>query len=396
MQRHVAVGGVLRRLCVSSLGAATAVRSMASASVLSVERASFPVTPADPFLFLAYHQDYYPGGKAESMEAPHRGNGADFDQTRPYRMYHGDTVPGFPQHPHRGFETITVVLNGTCDHTDSLGGAGRYGGNGKYADVQWMTAARGIVHGEMFPLRNVAPMTNTLQLFQIWLNLPRASKMAPPTYVMTWAEQMKVLQGTGGAECQLAAGSLGNETASVAPPPHSWGADPAHDVGVFVMSIPPGGSFTLPPAKSGAQASRSAYLVEGPKDKENAERVTIGGVAAPGGRGIFKLRSDVETICANAAAAGTEQAVVLVLQGVPIKEPVAQHGPFIMSTRAEIDQAFADYRSTRFGGWPWEQDAVVFPREQGRFADVIVDGQKVRSYPPGAESTSGKPKGELR
>ena len=363
-------------------------------SVLSVIATGFPMKAVDPFLFAVYHKDAYPGSSPASMDAPRRGNGADFDMAAPYRMYHGFTVPGFPQHPHRGFETITVILQGTCDHTDSLGGAGRYGGDGKHADVQWMTAGSGIVHGENFPLRNVSPKTNTLQLFQIWLNLARVNKLAQPTFVMTWAEQMHVIPGTGGAECQLAAGTLGNATANIGPPPHSWGADPAHDVGVFLITVPPGGSYTLPPATTGALAQRTAYLVEGPTDKENASRMTIGGVPGPGGRGVFTLRADVATPCVNAAVPGEgHTALILVLQGIAIKEPVAQHGPFVMNTQAEIETAFSDFRRTKFGGWPWDEDAVVFPREQGRFADVIVDGKKVRTTPP---EQGGRTEHELR
>jgi len=115
------------------------------------------------------------------MQAPKRGNGADFDPKAPYRMYHGDRVPGFPQHPHRGFETVSCSITGLVDHTDSCGNAGRYG----FGDLQWMTAGKGVVHGEMFPLVN-RNSPNTLRFFQIWLNLPAKSKMVNPDFVMVW------------------------------------------------------------------------------------------------------------------------------------------------------------------------------------------------------------------
>lgn len=142
-----------------------------------------PIAPQavkSPFLFCVYHNDSYPAGN-DKMEAPRRGNGADFNPSAPYRMYHGDRIPGFPQHPHRGFETVTVTLSGSgmIDHTDSLGNAGRYG-NG---DLQWMTAGKGIVHGEMFPLVH-QDRPNPLRLMQIWLNLPKVNKMVDPTFVM--------------------------------------------------------------------------------------------------------------------------------------------------------------------------------------------------------------------
>ncbi len=100
----------------------------------------FPFKTLDPFLFCVYHNDAYPAGSETDMFAPARGNGADFDWTKRYRMYHGDRIPGFPRHPHRGFETLTLVQEGTCDHSDSLGAAGRYGGDGRRGDLQWMTA----------------------------------------------------------------------------------------------------------------------------------------------------------------------------------------------------------------------------------------------------------------
>jgi quercetin 2,3-dioxygenase len=133
-----------------------------------------PMPTLDPFLFCVYHKDHYPPGNHE-MEAPRTGNGSDFDASAPYRMYHGETIPGFPQHPHRGFETITATMEGIIDHADSVGNAGRYG----MGDVQWMTAGRGCVHSEMFPLLKQSA-DNPTRFFQIWLNLPAAKKMVDP------------------------------------------------------------------------------------------------------------------------------------------------------------------------------------------------------------------------
>ena len=152
--------------------------------IKSIQPLSYPNPTLDPFLFMVYHKDHYPAGN-DKMEAPMRGNGAHFDTDAPYRMYHGERTPGFPQHPHRGFETLTATLEGLIDHTDSLGCGGRYGGG----DLQWMTAGKGIVHGENFPLVNDKG-PNTCRLFQIWLNLPAAKKMSDPTYVMHWNEKI--------------------------------------------------------------------------------------------------------------------------------------------------------------------------------------------------------------
>ena len=136
----------------------------------------------DPFLFCVHHEDFFPKGNdslGPALSLAGRNIGQDFVTKDGWRMYHGEKVPGFPGHPHRGFETITVVRKGLVDHADSAGGLGRYG-NG---DVQWMTAGKGLLHSEMFPLLN-RDSENPMELFQIWLNLPKKSKMVDPCYVM--------------------------------------------------------------------------------------------------------------------------------------------------------------------------------------------------------------------
>jgi redox-sensitive bicupin YhaK (pirin superfamily) len=153
--------------------------------VLSVTPLGFPWATADPFLFCVHHDDAYPPGNEQmGPAAPLAGRdiGQDFAGKDGWRMYHGDTVPGFPSHPHRGFETVTIVRRGLIDHSDSLGAAARFGSG----DVQWLTAGRGIVHAEMFPLLDRSG-PNPLELFQIWLNLPAKSKMAEPHFTMLWS-----------------------------------------------------------------------------------------------------------------------------------------------------------------------------------------------------------------
>ena len=215
--------------------------------------------------------------------------------------------------------------------------------------------------------------------------------MAPPTYIMRWAEEMRFLAGSGGAEVEVAVGTLGDVSAGgAAAPPDSWGADPAHDVGVFYATLPPGSALILPPALAGAKANRMAYLVEGPTDSARAALVTVGGAAAPRGSAAFTLRADAACELRNANADG-EVAHLLVLQGVPIGAPVAQRGPMVLNTQKELAQAFEDYRRTQFGGWPWKDDAVVFPRDQPRFAEIIAaDGTKTRSVPPPRAATDVK------
>ena len=147
-----------------------------------------PWPTLDPFLFCVHHDDNYPAGDGEMRPKASlvgRSIGHDFGGKDGWSMYHGDTVPGFPQHPHRGFETVTVARQGYIDHSDSLGAAARFG----EGDLQWMTAGRGVVHSEMFPLLS-QDKRNPTELFQIWLNLPAVSKMAQPHFSMFWKNKI--------------------------------------------------------------------------------------------------------------------------------------------------------------------------------------------------------------
>src|SRR5712671_1495592 len=143
---------------------------------------------ADPFLFCVHHIDHYPKGNDRlgpaALLAGHS-IGADFNNPDGWSMYHGDVVPGFPQHPHRGFETVTIVRTGYIDHSDSAGATARFG----MGDVQWLTAGKGVVHSEMFPLLN-SDSSNDLELFQIWLNLPASNKMVDPYFTMLWNQDL--------------------------------------------------------------------------------------------------------------------------------------------------------------------------------------------------------------
>jgi hypothetical protein len=137
----------------------------------------------------------YTLGKSDlSVDAPLYSHnlGSDFHHSDGWSMYHGRSVPGFPEHPHKGFETITLVRQGTVDHADSLGCAGRFS-NG---DTQWMTAGGGVSHCEMFPMVNQKE-GNPLDLFQIWLNLPRKSKGVDAYFSMHWSENAVRLKGDG-------------------------------------------------------------------------------------------------------------------------------------------------------------------------------------------------------
>src|ERR1041385_9382379 len=144
----------------------------------------FPWAPAPPFLLSVPYVDAHPTRTAQRGPAappPGRRLGQDFAGKDGWRMYHGRTVPGFPGHPHRGFETVTIARRGLIDHSDSLGAAARFG----RGDVQWLTAGKGIVHSEMFPLLDPRG-PNPAELFQIWLNLPSSDKFVEPYFSMFW------------------------------------------------------------------------------------------------------------------------------------------------------------------------------------------------------------------
>ena len=267
-------------------------------------------------------------------------------------MYHGEVVPGFPQHPHRGFETVTIARRGYIDHSDSLGATARFG----HGDTQWMTAGKGIVHAEMFPLVE-REKSNPLELFQIWLNLPSKSKLVAPHFAMLWAHATPThtARDTAGrsTDVVVVAGRLGDAVAPP-PPPSSWAATAENHVAIWTIKMAPGAEWVLPAAPPGV--NRTLYFFRG-KELAVAGRSFASHAA-------IKVRSDADVPLAN----GPEETELLLLQGRPIGEPVAAHGPFVMNTRAEIEQAFADYQRTRFGGWPWRSDAPVHDKSAGRFA----------------------------
>ena len=260
-------------------------------SVLQSEPLGFPWPCLDPFLFCAHHNDRFPAGTAQ------------------------------------------------------LGAAARYG----EGDAQWLTTGAGIVHSEMFPLlKRDAP--NPADLFQIWLNLPAAKKMAPPAFSMLWAGRQPRLAGEG-AELTLVAGRLNGQDAP-APPKDSYAAQAASDLLIAVLVAQPGGRFRLPAAPAGV--NRCLYLYQG------AWRVD-GEAQAEGQR----LRLRPEAAVDLQSPLGAE---LLVLQGRPLGEPVMSYGPFVLNDRPQLLRALEDYQRTGFGGWPWDRDDPVHPADRGRFA----------------------------
>ena len=321
----------------------------------------------DPFIFGAYHQDLYPRGNGQLGPDPAllkgREIGMDFSGQKGFSMYHGDKVPGFPAHPHRGFETVTIVRKGLVDHADSLGATARYG----EGDVQWLTTGRGVQHGEMFPMVH-EDKDNTLDLFQIWLNLPAKRKMAAPDFTMFWAHDIPKLVQTDAqgrrSEVEIIAGDYAPVDVAAAggqplinaltPPPASWASEPGADLAIWIIRLDPGARLVLPAASR--EARRALYLTTG-------KTLTLDGQAFTESV-MVEVRADAPAPLFNH---GTEVVEVLLLQGKPIGEPVVAHGPFVTNTQQELVQAIQDYQRTEFGGWPWPSRAHTHGR-LGRFA----------------------------
>lgn len=303
----------------------------------------------EPFLFCAHHLDRYPAGnKNLGLEAKHfagREMGSDFAEKDGFRIYHGAEIPGFPVHPHRGFETITIVRRGYADHADSLGAAGRYG----EGDVQWMTAGSGVQHSEMFPLLHT-DKENTLELFQIWLNLPKKNKMVPADFKMLWSEKIPRIK-TDKCEVTLVSGEYEGKRYFEAPK-NSWAADPSNSVNILLVKLQAGGEFKFG-AKEGV--NRSLYFFEGSGGSVN-------GTGIQGKKAVM-----IEPNIALSVKATAPLEFVL-LEAKPIGEPVVQHGPFVMNTREEIAQTFADYQKTQFGGWKWKRQDMIHGPGTERFA----------------------------
>lgn len=336
---------------------------MSNEAIKSIKPLGFPWETQDPFLFCVHHEDHYPKGNevmGPSASLTGRNIGQDFAPNKEgWRMYHGQRVPGFPAHPHRGFETVTIVTTGLVDHSDSLGAAGRFG----FGDVQWMTAGKGVQHCEMFPLLNTEK-ENPLELFQIWLNLPKVNKLVSPHFAMLWNETIPTYSSTDvndkNTHVKVIAGKIETVQAPL-PAPNSWAADENNDVAIWTIKMEPGAQWVIPSTSN--EINRSLYFYDGDSlsiaDKQFNTFQAI------------ELHANKEVYLKN----GNKSSSLLLLQGKPINEPVAQYGPFVMNTQSEIQQAMSEFQKTQFGGWPWPTYEHVHPRVKGRFA----------KYPNGVE-----------
>ncbi len=328
---------------------------MNSTAIKSISALQLPWKTQDPFIFCSYHFDVYPGGNknlgpSESLAG--RNIGQDFSGKDGWSMYHGTEVPGFPAHPHAGFETVSIVTKGVVDHSDSLGGKGRFG-NG---DVQWLTSGKGVLHAEMFPLLNAEK--NPFEIFQLWLNLPAKSKKVAPHYKMIWKEEIPMIVNKDEKELAttfyLIAGTLNNVDA-VGPTPDSWAADPQNGVHIWRAELDPGATFIIDETDS--ELTQSLYFYEGKSLSINDDKVSE--------KSVIELLANKKKVVQNTS---DEKVYLFFLQGKPMNDPVVQHGPFVANSQEEIRDIMHEYNRTQFGGWPYESLAPVHAQELGRFA----------------------------
>jgi redox-sensitive bicupin YhaK (pirin superfamily) len=237
-----------------------------------------------------------------------------------------DYISGFPSHPHRGFETVTYMLDGHMRHEDHLGNRGDLGPG----DVQWMTAARGIIHSEM-PQQSAGRMRG----FQLWLNLPSKEKMKPAHYRDIPVGEIPLIELPGGGDVKVIAGTLKLGRDVTGGPINAGDAKLTTDPLYLDVRLPPAAQFSAP-IETGHNAFLYAY--------EGSAEIGTAGAAKPLPHRAAGVLSDGDSVRVQAGAEGVR---FLLLAARPLREPVVQYGPFVMNTREEIEQALADYRSGR-------------------------------------------------
>lgn len=239
----------------------------------------------------------------------------------------GDYIAGFPSHPHRGFETVTYMLDGRMQHRDHLGNVGDLGPG----CVQWMTAGRGVIHSEM-PLQESGRMRG----FQLWLNLPAAEKMKPASYRDIRATEIPTADLPGGGQVKVIAGTATVGDRTFSGPINAPGSKLSTDPLYFDVHLPAGARFEHAVA-GGHTAFLYAYEGEVSVGEGDAARRLPGqaaGVLTPGDGVVL--------------TAGASGARLILLAGRPLNEPIVQYGPFVMNTREEIEQAIQDYQRGDF------------------------------------------------
>jgi redox-sensitive bicupin YhaK (pirin superfamily) len=226
-----------------------------------------------------------------------------------------DYLAGFPMHPHRGIETVTYMLAGKVHHADSLGNSGDI----TAGDVQWMTSGRGILHEEM-----PQPVQGKMEGFQLWVNLPARLKMTRPRYQEVLAARIPVIEHEGGAQIRLVAGQVGETRGPVT----EIAADPSY----LDVTVASGAAFDYP-ITSGHTAF--AYIFEG-RGSFAGKEIAAAHLA------VFGDGDRVQVV------AGPDGVRFLLASGLPLGEPIARYGPFVMNTRQEIEQALRDLQNGTF------------------------------------------------
>jgi redox-sensitive bicupin YhaK (pirin superfamily) len=237
-----------------------------------------------------------------------------------------DYIAGFPAHPHRGFETVTYMLDGHMRHEDHMGNRGDLGPG----DVQWMTAAHGIIHSEM-PQQT----EGRLRGFQLWLNLPSSEKMKPAHYRDIPSGEIPTVTLAQGGQARLIAGTVAIDGRALSGPVNGAGAKLSTDPLYIDVHLPARTELTLPiePTYNALLYVYEGSAQVGPAEEAKPLARRAAGVLSAGDR--VRVR------------AGEEGARFLLLAAKPLREPVVQYGPFVMNTREEIEQALADYRDGR-------------------------------------------------
>ncbi len=235
-----------------------------------------------------------------------------------------DYIGGFPDHPHRGFETVTLMLEGRMRHRDSVGNVGLL----EPGSVQWMTAGRGIIHSEM-PEQQEGRMAG----FQLWVNLAAKDKMCAPAYRDIAPQQVPVLELAGGVRVRVIAGASHGVAGAV--------ARPTTEPLVLDLTLPPGSRFEQP-----VPPGHNAFFhVFGGQVEVQAEPMgTASNRVAAGNMAILSTEADADGVVLVVAADAAEAARVLLVAGRPLNEPIAQYGPFVMNSQSEIQQAVADFQ----------------------------------------------------
>ena len=229
-----------------------------------------------------------------------------------------DYLAGFPEHPHRGFETVTYMLDGRMRHRDNHGNEGLL----TPGSVQWMTAGRGLVHSEM-PEQQEGRMRG----FQLWVNLPSKEKMAEPRYQEFPSENIPVVQPAEGVRVKVIAGVVGDARGPI--------SQPATDPLYLDIALDAGRTWEYPLPEG---HSAFAYVFEGEAaigEGEDTRRLGTHEMAVLGGGDVFRVTA-------------SNDARLILVAGRPLREPVARYGPFVMNTKQEIMQAFVDFQEGRF------------------------------------------------